>query len=382
MPRARGASPRTLAFVRRITPNTNANFGQTGVWTVDSAGDFIEECYLELQLSAITGAVNASFKNDISTCIESIRLFQGGTQIEEVWRYDKGAFCNQALQSFEEYQAKTFTENVQPLAARQAAAVAPQTFEIQIPSLLDTLSVPISLLEGNSLRMEITFKPLANCVQFTAGVPVATVLAANLRCHYINADVKVMEKILVASKQAPVLFPFVDYGFTTQNIATGSNSTRFLLSEFKGPVAYMGFMLREQRQVDDTTGNPAFEISNTSPVTDWNLEDKGALVANSPDNQPYLYNRGVVRVKEFKCYSDPATVGQEFCVLHPFGVEAYRCITNEDVTARGYYDFSMSQSANLLVNFPATAVALTLTAYQWAYNMMILSNGRLTRFYS
>ncbi len=381
MPIARGASPRTRAFVVRVTP-VSANFGQTAVYTIDNSGDYIEEIFLELNLSAITGAVNPSYKNDISTIIDSIRLFQGGTQVEEVWRYDKGTLCNQAFQTFETYQAKTFTEGVQPLAARQAAAVAAQQFEVEIPSLLDFLSIPVSLLEGNSLRLEITFKPLANCVQFTAGTPAASILSANLRCHYIYADIKIMEKILAASKQSPVLFPFLDYGFTTRDIGAGSTSFRHLLSEFKGPVSFMSFMLRETRQVDDTTGNPAFEISNTYPVTDWNLEDKGVLVANTPDNQPFLYNRGVVRVHEFKAYSDPATFGQEYIVSHPFGVESWRIIQNEDVTARGYYDFSMTQSANLTLTFPANAVPIRLSAFQWAFNAMLLSNGQLTRFYS
>src|SRR5690606_24145869 len=98
-----------------------------------------------------------------------------------------------------------------PLATRQArAAAGSQIFYIQIGTLLDFLSTPLGLLTS-SVRVEITFKPLANCIQWSAGtLPAASILSANLRMKYINCNPSIMSTILEASKKSSVLFPFYD----------------------------------------------------------------------------------------------------------------------------------------------------------------------------
>lgn len=382
-PHVRGASPSTISFVGYVQPATMPNFGSLGTWNCTNDADYVEEVVLELQLSAITGVATPSYKNDITTIFDQIIIYQGGTQLQVIDRFDMLTLRNQALQDFEKSQGKQICENVQPLAARQAAAAAPQTFEIEIPTFLDYLSVPLSVLQGFQIQIQIMFKPLLNCVQWTgAGTPTASILNANLRMRYVQADAAVVQKVADLMKVRPILLPFIDTAFSRQELATGSNSANFLLTDFKGPCPFMGWMLREKQQVEDTTGNPLFEISNTRAWTDWNITDKGYNLVGRPVNLPYLYSYGYVRPHVFRTYADPARLNVDYCTVHSFGVEAEKLISEEETVARGYYDFSMTQTARLQINFPVTATPLILDTFEWAFNAFMLSNGRLSRFYS
>lgn len=386
-PQLRGTSPHTLPFFRRVSPTNPPAFGNTTQYNLDNAGDFVCQMVLELQLSQIIPSIvgsAVSYKNDITAAtIDNIQLFQGGTLLQRI-ASDELLFRNRCFQSFEDYQAKTEQEGILPLATRQArAAAGPQLFLIEIGTLLDFLSTPLGLLTS-AVRVEITFKNMLNAIQFSAGTATATILSANLRMKYINCDPNITSAILEASKQKSVLFPFYDTVVTTQQFAAGTTTIRFLLSEFKSICAYMGFVLREQQQVQDQTGNPAFEISNSVGFADWNMQDRGINVVSNPDNLIPDFSKLIEQVSIFECYADPAQRGSVdwFYIPHSFGLHPQSAQDNHvtEVLNTGYYDFSRTQSAFLVVNNPTSINSLILNGYCWFYNVLILRNGNLTKY--
>ncbi len=144
----------------------------------------------------------------------------------------------------------------------------------------------------------------------------------------------------------------------------------------------MGFWLRQNRQINDTTGNQAFEVTNSVPITSANLEDKGMLKWSNPDPMPYFYNFGIVRVRDMDLFVDVSTYGTTGTWVQPFGVESDKIVSDEEIVARGYYDFSETKSAFLVVNFPSLAFDVTCNVYCFSYNALILNNGRLSKFYT
>jgi hypothetical protein len=385
-PYLRGTSPKVLPFFRRITPQTQPNFGATVIYQLDNAGDFLEELVLELQLSAIVqtppvvGVGLTAYKNDATNAIQYIRLYQGGTLLQEHRQFEL-CFRNNCFQKYEKYVEKTIAENRLPFATRSANSGAPQTFYIEIPSLLDTLSVPLSILTS-AIRIEITFVPVLNYIQYNGTNPQATILSANLRGRYVNADPDIMSALLEQGKKSSVLFPFYDSTQTQIDVAPNTNQIRFLLSEFKSLTSHMGWCLRESQQVDDTTGNPAFEISNTVGFTDWNLEDKGVFVVSNPDNLTPQFSKLIEQVQIFESYLDPATYNTVdfFSIPHAFSLEPQRDLHVDQILGTGYYDFSRTQSAYLDVNNPQSVNALRLTAFGWFQNVVIYRGGNLTKY--
>lgn len=387
-PALRGTSPYTLPFYRRVNPMTAPAFGQTAQFNLDNAGDWVTQMVLELQLSQIVptvGGAAVSYKNDITAaCIDNVQLFQGGTLLQRIAN-DELLFRNRSFLTFEDNQAKTEAENILPLATRQArAAAGSQMFYIEIGTLLDFLSTPLGLLTS-SVRVEITFKPLANAIQWSAGtLPAASILSANLRMKYINCNPSIMSTILEASKKASVLFPFYDTVSTLTQLAANSTNIRFLLSEFKSITAYMGFMLRESAQVQDTTGNPAMEISNSIGFQDWNMQDRGINVVSNPDNLTPDFSKLIDQVDTFECYTDPAQRGgvDYFFIPYSFAIhpQSAQDLHVEEVIGTGYYDFSRTQSAYLVITNPTSVNPLQLNAYGWFMNVLILRNGNLTKY--
>ncbi len=386
-PQLRGTSPHTLPFFRRVTPMTGAAFGSTAQFNLDNAGDWVSQMVLELEVSQIVPTVvgaAVSYKNDATTYIDNIQLYQGGTLLQRI-AYDELLFRNRCFQYFEDYQAKTEAENILPLATRQArAAAGPQLFYIQIGTCLDFLSTPLGLLTS-SVRVEISFKPLANVIQWSAGtLPAASILSANLRMKYINCSPSIMSTILEASKKGSVLFPFYDTSQTLNQYAANTTNFRFLLSEYKSIVSYMGFMIREQQQVNDTTGNPAFEISNSSAFVDWNLIDKGVNILSNPDNLTPDFSKLIIQPDIFECYVDPSQRGSVdwYFIPYSFGLHPQSAQDNHitEVLNTGFYDFSRTSSAYLIVNGISTPNAVQVNAYAWFFNVLVLRNGNITKY--
>jgi len=387
-PSLRGTNPHTLPFFRRVSPMTQAAFGQTAQFNLDNAGDWVCQMVLELQLSQIVptvGGAAVSYKNDITAAmIDNIQLFQGGTLLQRIAN-DELLFRNRCFQTYEDYQAKTEQEGILPLATRQArAAAGSQMFYVEIGTLLDFLSTPLGLLTS-SVRVEITFKPLANAIQWSAGtLPAASILSANLRMKYINCNPDIMQTILEASKKQSVLFPFYDTNVTLTQFAANTTIIRFLLSEFKSISSYMGFMLRESQQVQDTTGNPAFEVSNSVGFVDWNMQDRGINVISNPDNLTPDFSKLIEQVSIFECYVDPSQRNSVdwFYIPHSFALHPQAAQDNHvtEILNTGYYDYSRTQSAYLVINTPSSAVPLQLNAYSWFLNVLILRNGNLTKY--
>lgn len=378
----------TQVFFRKLTPVSTPAFGQTCQYNIDAAGDWVCQMILELQLSAIVPSIAGSavsYKNDITTIIDTVRLYQGGTLLQQM-NYDQFLFQNRCFQTFEEYQNKSEAEGVLPLATRQARAAAGiQNFYIEIPSLLDTLATPLSIL-SSSVRVEISFKPMLNVIQFSAGTATASILQANLRPKFINCNPAVIQALLNASKTSSVLFPFMDFSNTRQDVAAGTTNIRFLLSEFKSLCAVMGFTLRESRQVDDTTGNPAFEISNSVGFTDWNMIDRSVNIVSNPDNLTPDYSKLVEQTYIFETYNDVAQRASIdwFFIPHSFAMHPWPATMELDVNemvATGYYDFSRTESAYLILNNPTVNnQALRVNAYCYFMNVLVLRNGALSKY--
>jgi hypothetical protein len=382
-PYLRGVSPKTLPFFRRINPQTNPQFGATIIYQLDNAGDFMENLTLELELSQITqtGAGAVAYKNDVTNIIQYIRFYQGGTLLQEHRQFEL-CFRNACFQTYETYAGKSISEGRLPFATRAAnAAAGTQRFEIQIPSLFDTMAVPLSILTS-AVRCEITFVPVLNFIQYTGTNPIATIMSANLRARYINVDPDILSALLQQSKQSSVLFPFYDSVQSQIDVAPMTNSIRFLLSEYKSITAYMGFCLRESQQVDDTTGNPAWEISNTVGFENWNMEDKGVFVVNNPNNLSPVYSKMIEQIQIFKSYVDPAIYKTPdfYYIPHSFSLDPSRDLHSHQIMQDGCYDFSRTQSAYLDINDPQSVNKLRLTAFAWFYNVVILRNGCLTKF--
>lgn len=381
-PRLRGTSPATLPFYRRVDPQTQPNFGQTCVYQLDDAGDFAEEVTLELQMSQITqtGGTFVAYKNDISTIIDTIRCYQAGTLLQEITRFDQIAFSDAVFQEYEDYVNITEANGVLPFATRSArAAAGAQNFYVNLRTFLDYFSCPLSLLTS-PIRVEVSFKPMLNTIQYDGTAPVATIMNSVLRVRYINVEDKFMAAMLQASKKVPVLFPFMDISYTQNDYASNTTQIRFLLNEFKSIVGYMGWFLREVRQVNDTTGNPNWEITNSVPITDWNLLDKGVNIISNPDNRTNDQIRLCEIPHIFNTYSDPGLRFTQFYEVHSFSIEPLQPLLLNSTETLGYYDFSKTQSAYLQINLPADNTPIRLTAFAWYYNVLIFKNGSITKF--
>lgn len=381
-PRLRGTSPSTLPFYRRVDPQTNPAFGQTLIFQLDDSGDFAEEVTLELQISQVTqtGGTFVALKNNFSTCIDTLRCYQAGTLLQEVTRFDLQCFEEAVFQSYEDFVNTTEANGVLPFATRSArAAAGTQNFYINLNTFLNFFSCPLSLLTS-PIRVELTFKPMLNLIQYDGTNPQVSILNAVLRVRYINVEDKFMAKMLQSSKQVPILFPFVDKSFSQNDYASNTTQIRFLLNEFKSLVGYMGWFIREVRQVNDTTGNPNWEITNSVPITDWNLIDKGVNIISNPDNR----TNDQIRLCEipwiFNTYSDPALRFTQFYEVHSFSIEPLQPLLLMSTETLGYYDFSKTQSAYLQINLPADANPIRLTAFAWYYNVLIFKNGSITKF--
>lgn len=380
-PRLKGTNHNTIQFLRRITPQTAPQFGNTTIYQMDDAGDFVEDLTLELQLSALTlapGGTFAAYRNDISGIIQSIRFYQAGTLLQEL-RFDNQVFQDAYFTNFEEKQALLESAGILPFATRSARSVAVQNFYIPLRTFLDYFSAPLSLLTS-AIRIEITFKQFQNTVQFDVAPPTGSILAANLRVRYTNANPQMMSEMLEISKGSGMLFPFTDVAFTQNDFAPGTANIRFLLSEFRSLTLYLGAWLRESQQLDDQTGNPAFEWTNTVGFTNWNMQDRGVNIISNPDDLNPDYTKLHEIPEKFHCYFDPAQRFINFPMIFSWDIEPTVDLHLSETESYGYYDFSKTNSAYLNVNFPASANALRLTAYGFFLNVLILRNGSLTKY--
>jgi hypothetical protein len=154
-----------------------------------------------------------------------------------------------------------------------------------------------------------------------------------------------------------------------------------LLSQFRAGVQWMGAWVREQRQVTDTTFNPAFEYTNSVPYLDWNVQDRGQNQISNPDNLVPEYTQFHVIPLDFHNYFDPATRFTSFPMMWSFGVEPGLDLHLNQPKAYGYYNFDETQSAYLVVDFPAPLVnPVVITAYGYFNNALLLTNGSLRKF--
>lgn len=384
-PRLKGTNPNTVQFLRQVRPQTQADFSQTVTYQLDDAGDFVEDMVLELTLSQIVsvGATFVAYRNDIGAgIIQTIRLFQAGTLLQEL-RYSEQVFQDLYMVTFEQNQALTESNGILPFATRAArAAAGAQNFFVPLRTLLDYFACPLSILTS-AIRVEITFQPLLNLVQYDGATPTANILAANLRVRYSNANPQMMNEMLAVTKGPGMLFPFMDLAFTQNDYAAGTQNIRLLLSEFRSITAYVGGWLRETRQLDDTTGNPLFEFTNSVGFQDWNIQDRGVNIMNNPDNLTPDFVKLHEIPWKFHCYFAPAARFTDFPMLFSWAIEGPEVDLHlNEPENTGYYDFSRSNSAywNLNIPAPGTANATRLTAYAWFYNVLVVKNGSCLKF--
>jgi hypothetical protein len=382
-PRLRGTNPKTLPFTTLIAPQSQPVFGQISIYQIDLSADFVLDLVLEIALSAVNGGVGATFsayKDGVGDfCMQEVRFYQAGTLLYSK-RYDFQSFENLTLEpTYAKYQSVQEACGYLPLGTRIARAAGQQVFYVPIRSFLDYMSCPISALTS-PIRMEITWRPMLNLIQYDGVGPTASILTANIRPHYINVNPELINEIAMNGQKGPVLFPFIDVSHTRIDLQAGIANVRFLLTEFKSIVTWMGFHLQETQQQDDITGNPLFELSNTVGFQNWNVEDKGVFLASTPQFLTPDYVNLHVIPYDFECYFDIALRNIRFNMVWPFGVHPQADTHENSPVVIGYFDFSKTQSAFLDIVNPASANALRLTAFGAFANVLIYVNGSLKKY--
>lgn len=381
-PIARGLDPFAVASVKQVYPSPPAIPGQSALFTLSTMQDFLHEIKLHLDLTAITGVANAAWRDDISGCILQARILQNSQEIHRFAANDWLPFRNQCLLSFEKQQAKQVTEGLGlTLAQRQVNASVPSSYDIELPTLLDQLAVPITCLGGNFVQLEISFKPLLQwCTWTGAGVPSFQIASSYINCHGINVSPEFTDRITEYSRVKPYEMPMIDIAFQRALQPVGGTSIAPQVTQFKGLAAYVGAWIRESQQVGDNTGNSLFQWDNSSPWIDIQIFDRSGRIMSDPNALPYSYVRNIIRPTEFKTYANPALNGIENCALYNFGLMPHTLQnTIGSVLQLGCYNFQTTTAANIQINILPAVTPLTLDMYEVFFNVLVLMNGRLAK---
>ncbi len=380
-PKLKGMDHKTRCQLIQIQPKTVPAFGQTCVFSIFKTGDFMDDLVLELQVSQILfpGGTFASYRNDMSGCIQEVRVYQGGA-ILQTHTNEEYCFQNAYLQTFEEYQSLTEAVGALPLATRIARnAAGPQTFYIPIRCLFDNYSAPLSLL-NEEIQVQIQFKPFNMVAQSDAVTPTGQILSANLRGTFLEAGNQLMADMFEQTKIGTLPFGVMDMTNVLDVIPAGIQTHRLLLTTFRSLTPYFFFWIREQRQLNDTTFNPNFEWTNTVPYLSFNMQDRGQNVASNPVDLPSDYVKLHMISTDFHKYFNPSNRFTDYPGLFSFSIEPIVDLHSLQVESMGYYDYSQTQSAYLIINFPAPlAVPCTLCAYGPFINAALISNGAIRK---
>lgn len=383
-PRLKGMSPKTRANLRSIQPKSVPAFGNTIIYSIFKAGDFVDDMVLELNVSAITqtGGTFAAFRSDMSGAFQEIRIYQGGALLQTRASFNEYVFRDLFLQSYIDSVALQEANGILPFATRSARAAAPQTFYIPLYTLLDYFSCPLSVLT-DEIQIQITFKPLINIIQFdgTPGTQVATILSANIRGNFLDASPSLMNDILAASKSGSLPFGIIDFAYLQEAIAAGSLTHRTQLSQFRSLTTYMTGWVQEQQQLFDTSGNPLFEWVNSAEYLTFNVADRGINIASNPDDLPADYVKLHHLPEEFNAYFNPANRFTDFPMAFTWSIQQNLDLHLSEPILTGYYNFDSTQSAYIIVNFPAPIpVPYILSVYGYFANALLLTNGSLRKF--
>lgn len=380
-PKLEGVDHNVRGFVRQIQPQSVPAFGQTIIYNIQKSANFCKDMTLELILSAITaaGSTFTAYKNDISGIFVSIELYQGGASIQRR-DFDEIMYHNAFMVTYEESVALSEAVGILPFATRAARSGANQTFEIPLRTLLDYFSVPISLL-SDEVQVQLTFKPLVNCVQTDGTNPQASILSATIRGEFVQAPPKIMDDILAASKVGSVCFPFVDLATVQAQLPAGTQNARVLLSQFRGPTQVVAAWVREQQQVNDTTGNPAFEWTNTVAYQSHNWQDVSQNIVSNPNDIIPDYIQLHTIPMDFHNYFNSANRNTQYPMLWSFAMEPTLDLHLQEAISTGYYSYDMTQSGYLIVNFPAPVPnAIVITAYGYFLNALLVTNGSVRKW--
>lgn len=380
-PKLKGMNHKTRCQLIQIQPKTVPALGQVAVYSIYKTGDFMDDLVLELNMSQIAfpGGTFAAYRNDVSGFIREARLYQGGA-ILQTHTFDEYCFWNSYLSTYEEYQALTEAVGILPLATRIARnAAGPQTFYIPIRCLFDNYSAPLSLL-NEEIQLQLEFRPMNQVIQSDSLNPTAQILSANLRGTFLEAGNQLMADMFEQSKIGTLPFGVMDMTYVTDVIPAGIQTHRLLLTTFRSLTPYFAFWVREQRQVVDTTYNPNFEWTNTVAYQSFNMQDRGQNVASNPVDIPSDYVKLHMISTDFHKYFDPSKRFTDYPGLFSYSIEPIVDLHSKQVENMGQFDFSQTQSAYLIINFPAPlAVPCTLSVYGPFINLALISNGAIRK---
>jgi hypothetical protein len=191
-----------------------------------------------------------------------------------------------------------------------------------------------------------------------------------------------MAELLAISKTKQVRFPFLDISLTQTTVPLGSSNFRFNLTEFKSLGTTVCWWLREVQQVQDQSGNPAFEYTNSSPWTLWNIESGGNRIVMTPDDQSMQHSIFIEAPNELDVYRNPANYNVTFPVVHSFSVDHQTAhdLHRSSICATGYFNWDVSQNNNFVVihGIP-TAPLIQFVGVNLFLNTFQLVNGQLNK---
>lgn len=386
-PRMSSVSKNTRTFVSDINPTTAANFGSHTIFQLPKSAHFIEDIVLKVTLSPVTFGAPGTFgcyKNGVGDGM--IRLMQLNQNSTLLWQkqFDQGVFEDLFLNDYPKSQAVTEAAYYLPQATRIANNVGPVTLFVPIRTVLDYFTVPLMALTSEP-TLEFDFKTIGQVTQSDGTNVQASIISCVLEVHYVFCSQNIQAEILRAASTSGLAFPFIDYAQVETVAQAGTQRLNINLNPFRGNTQFFTCMVRTQADAYDSTSNPLLEFTNTQPYQDFNIQNDSYFVCSSPNNIVARYVQLHTLPFDCRCYFNPANVNTQFPMLHswsllpPMGQD----LLLGSVQGFGGYNFSNTQTAELIINFAAPlAQACVISICGYWLNNYVLINGSLRRFYT
>lgn len=174
------------------TFNGTVDFGRKVSATISRNGDLISQMYLQVELPALTGGTQAWIEYVGHHMIKEVEIEIGGTRIDRHYGQWLHIWSELTLSASQEENYKKMVGQVTDLTGQNAGTIAPYTLYVPLQFWFcrnDGLALPLIALQYHEVKVNVEFRPAAECYITTVGTTTTPVLtSASLYCDYIFLD--------------------------------------------------------------------------------------------------------------------------------------------------------------------------------------------------